>query len=491
MGKILSAVPCWHVGDVWGLTKSLTQGGYSMSRILTHSALLATLVFLGARDSLAACTACVISTGKCYTWKSISCKELKANLTTKAAAGITCTDALEVVVGKKTSTAKGFSVPSEVGEKATTVLLEAGVAVVGAMPSSDPRRTLIIVDESSLNAASDVLRRSAIAVKAEPAPEQTTPGGTTAGRKVGGQPGADARVNNELENAAGNQQAQAALTTNTKLGTGNGPYRPPPPPVQADAAGVVNRGGSNIKNNLQMPLNVTGAICNGTGSVSVTTNYAPPQGSIWVFSNLTTKKAIATLDQPNQSANTFQFPVDASKGNVSLVIENSLASAITSPYAIECNSPASTATPQALGTPAVSSRAVSTKGISGSDITPNPANAPAACPNLTFTESSRATNVVVGANTLLVLTNDGPGTALNVTVTRMSCDDGFTYTPPNGFPTIPFVVPGAANLAQGASTKFSAFFKKPGNVQTGSFSCTITYTEGKSCPSRTATVSIR
>jgi hypothetical protein len=350
--------------------------------------------------------------------------------------------------------------------------------------------------------------------------------GKITGGNAGGKPSAD-RVNSELEQAADNSTPQA-LAPDPKLGTGNGPHLPPPP-VQA-AASIQNTSKSNVKNNglavdsapgqepnnpntplpfqgqtsaistsrsnighnLQMPLNVTGATCNGTASVSVATNYAPPQGSLWVFSNLTTRKAIATLDQPNQAASPFQFAVDASKGNVSLVIQNSVASPMTSPYAISCSSSASTAGTGngAQGDARVNSELEQVAGKESSVAQARVA-APATCPNLNLTESARATNSVVGANTLLALTNDGPGAALSVTVTRMSCSDGFVYTAPNGSPTIPFVVPGAANLAQGASTKFSAFFKKAGLTQTGSFSCSITYTEGKSCPSRTATVSIR
>jgi hypothetical protein len=112
------------------------------------------------------------------------------------------------------------------------------------------------------------------------------------------------------------------------------------------------------------PISVTRATCDGATSVSVTTSYAPPQGSIWVFTNLGSRKVIATVDQPTPlAASTFQFSVNASEGNVSLVIENSLASAITSPYAITCNSPALAATgaPEAA---AASARPVAIKGMS-------------------------------------------------------------------------------------------------------------------------------
>ena len=102
------------------------------------------------------------------------------------------------------------------------------------------------------------------------------------------------------------------------------------------------------------------------------------------------------------------------------------------------------------------------------------------CPNLTFAETSRANNSVVGANTLLSLTNNGPGNATDVTVTGISCTNGFVYNPQHGLLTIPFAVPGAGSLAQGATTQFNGFFKKPGNSQTGSFSCTLAYTEGGS-----------
>jgi hypothetical protein len=58
------------------------------------------------------------------------------------------------------------------------------------------------------------------------------------------------------------------------------------------------------------PISVTRATCNGATSVSVTTSYAPPQGSIWVFTNLGSRKVIATVDQPTPlAASTFQFSV--------------------------------------------------------------------------------------------------------------------------------------------------------------------------------------
>jgi hypothetical protein len=340
----------------------------------------------------------------------------------------------------------------------------------------------------------------------------STPGGTTAGRKAGGNPGDDAKVNSELENAASNQEAQTALATSGATGVTCAA-----PLVLIDGiccpAGSVVRDGkcwngiegqssalntsrSNTKNNLVLPLNVTGATCNGTGSVSVTTNYAPPQGSLWVFSDSTSRKVIATIDQPTpQAANTFQFAVDASKG-ISLVIENSLASSLISPYAITCGPSAPLAgngNPEPTG---ANARAVTTQGISGKRSESAPiaalsAQVPAACPNLSFTQSSRtnAVNPPV-AEASLVLTNNGPGNAVGVTVTGISCGAGFAYAPRNGQLTLPFVVPGAGNLPPHATVEFSALFHKAELTQTGSFPCGITYTEGKSCPSRTATVNI-
>lgn len=124
--------------------------------------------------------------------------------------------------------------------------------------------------------------------------------------------------------------------------TGNGPNKPPPP-VHADAAGVVNWSRSNIKNNLtgndpSGPLSITGVSCEAS-SVSITTNYAAPAGSTWVFTNTNTGKA--TLFPPNQPAHgangQLQFALDAPNASYRLVIENSNGiSILLRPYLLNC-----------------------------------------------------------------------------------------------------------------------------------------------------------
>jgi hypothetical protein len=111
------------------------------------------------------------------------------------------------------------------------------------------------------------------------------------------------------------------------------------------AANVVNSGRSNIKNNLQLPnvdpsgpLSITAITC-GANSVSVTTNYAAPAGSTWVFTNTNTGKA--TLFPPNQpvhGANSqLQFALNAPNGSYRLVIENSNGiSILPKPYLFTC-----------------------------------------------------------------------------------------------------------------------------------------------------------
>jgi hypothetical protein len=129
-------------------------------------------------------------------------------------------------------------------------------------------------------------------------------------------------------------------------------------------------------------------------------------------------------------------------------------------------------TPGSPQTAGASTRAA-TKG------TPSPVNPPAPCPDLSFTYQSRTNRSVV--NVSLLLANNGPGSPVSVTVTGISCNNGFAYAPQYGRLTLPFAVPGAANLGLGKTIKFEAFFKKDGSAQTGSFTCTLRYSEGKSC----------
>jgi len=148
-------------------------------------------------------------------------------------------------------------------------------------------------------------------------------------------------VNGDIpNNVAGSSDA---LTHDPRLGTGNGPYKLPPP-VPAGAAGVINSSRSNIKNNLTEndpsgPLSITAATCEAN-SVSITTNYAAPAGSIWVFTNTSTGKA--TLFPPNQpvhGANSqLRFALDASNAGYRLVIENiNGISILPKPYVFACS----------------------------------------------------------------------------------------------------------------------------------------------------------
>jgi hypothetical protein len=102
------------------------------------------------------------------------------------------------------------------------------------------------------------------------------------------------------------------------------------------------------------------------------------------------------------------------------------------------------------------------------------------CPNLRLGYQSRANSSVV--NVSLSLTNVGPGTASNVTVTDISCTNGYVYKPQRGLSTIPFIIPGTANLPMGGTIGFNLFLQKAGRSQTGPFSCTIAYTDpGGTC----------
>src|SRR5580658_1866412 len=129
-------------------------------------------------------------------------------------------------------------------------------------------------------------------------------------------------------------------------------------------------------------------------------------------------------------------------------------------------------TPGSPQTAGASTRAA-TKG------TPSPVNPPAPCPDLSYTYQSRTNGSVV--NVSLLLGNNGPGSPVSVTVTGVSCNNGFAYAPQYGRLTLPFAIPGAANLEQGKTIKLETFFKKDGSTQTDSFTCTLRYSEGKGC----------
>ncbi len=263
----------------------------------THLAPILALLFVGAGDSLAKCTICVAKTGKCYTFSQYSCKEMRANLNDKVNAQVSCEDGLTAVAGtngRKAGRASGISVPSGAGEKATLALQQAGIVVIGATTSGDPGHTLILVDESTVTQASAALRRSSIGSSGEDVPQESI------------QPG-----------------GMRAVSTKGISGS-----RSDAPPAPAAAAGVVNSSRSNIKNNLAVadpsgPLSVTGVTCNGTGSVSATTNYAVPSAATYVITSASRKTTSFPADKVARDANgQLQIPFDASNGAYTLDIQN-------------------------------------------------------------------------------------------------------------------------------------------------------------------------
>ena len=288
MREILSAVSY----------RSMAERECSTTGTLAHLALIVSLLFAGAIDSLAKCTVCVTSTGKCYTFTQYSCKEMRANLNEKVNAQVSCEDGLTTVTGTNgrkggSGTAAGISVPVVAEAQATKVLHQAGIAVIGATASGEPGRILVIVDESTLNAASEVLRRSAIAFKPESVPQEPV-------------------------------QPEASRAVSTKGISGS---KSAPPPAPAAAAGVVNSSRSNIKNNLAVNdpavLNVTGVACNGTKSVSATTNHAVPAGAAYVITSAAKKTTYFPADTTTRDANgQLQIPFDASSGVYTLDIQN-------------------------------------------------------------------------------------------------------------------------------------------------------------------------
>ncbi len=173
---------------------------------------------------------------------------------------------------------------------------------------------------------------------------------------------APATITGTISGAKGSELERSPNYSGSKaLATGT--VRCPPGTVLTDgtcvdskmaAANVVNSGRSNIKNNLQLPnvdpsgpLSITAITCEAN-SVSVTTNYAAPAGSTWVFTDTTTGKA--TLFPPSQSVHgsngQLQFALNASNASYRLVIENSNGvSILLKPYVFTCGSPGPAAVP--------------------------------------------------------------------------------------------------------------------------------------------------
>ena len=104
---------------------------------------------------------------------------------------------------------------------------------------------------------------------------------------------------------------------------------------------------------------------------------------------------------------------------------------------------------------------------------------PPACPTLSFSYQSRANSSVVNAS--FSVTDKGPGSATNVTITGITCTNGFVYAPQNGLLKIPFVVPGAANLGLNLTSGFNVFLARPGASLNAPTACTLTYTDGNGC----------
>jgi hypothetical protein len=273
--------------------------------------------------------------------------------------------------------------------------------------------------------------------------------------------------------------------------------------------------GANVVNNM---LHVTGALIQGrvfSGDFTVTSGPATITGIIIGIgprveakaahsATKSSKEAPYVLTCPPEKVERIGKCVYGVPGNVvdagslaSVAIwsdpgrtnteENLAVNSGTDPDAPGANGPHSRAIPIPssppttgnLKTAAVSTRAVSLKGISASRSYDNQVSAPTECPSLSITHKSRVNNSVVKAS--LTLTNNGPGAALSVKATDISCNNGFEYAAQNGLLTLPFAVHGAANLKQGESVGLDAFFKNAGASQTGSFTCTLKYVEGKSC----------
>lgn len=273
-----------------------------MTRFRTHLMLIVVFLLVGAKASLAKCTICVNSNGKCFTFSNYSCKEVLANC--QACTGTTsCTDALAVKTGttakgggtaKGSATVTGISLPLEAAGNATMALTQARVAFFEAKGSDPSQALIIILNEPTPNGASEALRRSSITFKLESVPEESV-------------------------------QPAAMRAVSTKGISGS---RSEPPPVPAAAAGVVNSSRSNIKNNLAVadpsgPLSVTGVTCNGTSSVSLTTNYAAPTTSTYVIASPSRKTISFPAERVTSDANgRLQIPFDASSGTYTLDIQN-------------------------------------------------------------------------------------------------------------------------------------------------------------------------
>jgi hypothetical protein len=107
-----------------------------------------------------ACTVCVGTSGKCYTFSRLNCTNFQLGK------GDSCIQG-DVVAPHVDPKFRVFSVLSGAVKSADVVLTQQHITFIQAK-STDPHRALIIVDESALHEASEVLTQSSIAFKVEP-----------------------------------------------------------------------------------------------------------------------------------------------------------------------------------------------------------------------------------------------------------------------------------------------------------------------------------
>ena len=127
--------------------------------------LSAALALFAAQSAMAACTVCVGKTGKCYSFKTLNCKDIGLGR------GDSCIQGKAYIL----STATALSVEASALTGAVDALNGAGITALQTSAASEKGRVVLLVDNTAATAATATLRRARIAFTSVVA-QQVEPG---------------------------------------------------------------------------------------------------------------------------------------------------------------------------------------------------------------------------------------------------------------------------------------------------------------------------
>jgi hypothetical protein len=133
-------------------------------RKIVLSFVLTWLLIFQVQSSNAACTVCNGKTGKCYSFKTLNCKDFGLGR------GDSCIQGKAYTMG----TATGFTIKSADLPNVTRVLNEKGVDFLGPAPGSTGP-VLIVVDGATSVSATSALKQAKVAFKTQAVPQVSSP----------------------------------------------------------------------------------------------------------------------------------------------------------------------------------------------------------------------------------------------------------------------------------------------------------------------------